>query len=257
MTEIRTLCAFAMALGLLAVPWVPAAGQPTTADTAFRERDRNGDGKLSQSESGMPPDIFTRSDADGDGVLTSQEYERGPIGPPGGSAPSQGQPRRRAAPPSRATPATPRSSQTAPQYSAAEIILAVFDTNGNGFITRKEMSATFRALDKNRNGALSKEEIAASKAAASLSRASAPPEARRPERPSAARPAKRAARGAAAPPATGRGGGADADFSRMDQNRDGRLSPDEWRLLMPPDNFGRLDADNNGSISKEEYRGQK
>jgi len=255
MTEIRTLCAFAVAVGLLAVPWASAAEPLRGAAAAFNERDRNGDGKLSQAESGMPADIFSRSDVDGDGLLTSREYERGPVGPPGVGAPSQRRPRRPAAP-SRATPPTRRSSQTTPQVSAAEIILAVFDTNRNGFLTRREMLATFKALDKNNDGALSKEEIAASKAAASLARARAR-EGRRSEMRAPSKPSRPAARKAGPPPASARTGGADADFSRMDQNRDGRLSPDEWGLLMPPDNFSSLDADNDGSISKEEYRGQR
>lgn len=53
----------------------------------------------------------------------------------------------------------------------------------------------------------------------------------------------------------------DEVFSRLDANRDGRVTPDERRAAreqrreaMVDRAFDRLDADNNGSISREEMR---
>lgn len=53
----------------------------------------------------------------------------------------------------------------------------------------------------------------------------------------------------------------DATFSRLDENRDGRVTPEERRAArernraeMADRMFDRLDADNDGSISREEMR---
>jgi len=261
MTEITKLCALLAVLGLLAVPWASAADQGGGVAGAFKAADRDGDGKLSLKESGMPKDIFDRSDADGDGSLSAQEYTRGPVDKPAGDAQPKAQPRRGgpadrpAAPPkagpAKTAPAASRRPGRRRRYSRADVVLAVFDANKDGSVTRDELLATLKALDKDKNGALSKAEISGGKAARPA--AGPPPEARRPEKPVAVKPAKPAAPKPAAPADAGRGGGAGADFGRMDQNRDGKLSPDEWKLLMPPDKFDSTDADRDGFVSKEEY----
>lgn len=268
MTEVRKLCALVAVLGRLgAAPWAFAADESGAA-RAFKDLDRDGDGKLSKEESKMPPEVFDRFDANGDGFVGADEYMRGPGGQAAG-APARAQQRRRGAADRPAAEGKPEGADMRPRGAAAgaggrqtrrgrgqrrlsqaDAVLAVFDTDKNGSVTREELLAAFKSLDTDGNGALSKAELTPREPAGTPAR----PEARGPKTPADATPVKKPdTPKAGAPPDATRGGGPDADFSRMDQNRDGKLSRDEWKLLMPPDKFDGADADSDGSVTKEEF----
>jgi hypothetical protein len=49
-------------------------GTPEQQWERFLRSDQNGDGRLSREESPFPPKAFERIDADGDGVVTKEEF---------------------------------------------------------------------------------------------------------------------------------------------------------------------------------------
>ena len=111
--------------------------------TRFAAMDANGDGSLDVSESGLSADTFTKTDSDGDGLLTYSDFTsqmqsmagqgRGPGGPGGAPPP-------------------------------AEEMISQLDSDGDGELSAEEFaidSEMFSAIDSDGSGGLSQAELEA------------------------------------------------------------------------------------------------
>ena len=97
------------------------------------------------------------------------------------------------------------------------------------------------------------------KAASEAPKAAPAPEAAAPKAPPPATPApaaKPAPKAAPAPPAAPPPAGepdALREFKRMDTNGDENLSPDEWKVIMQPDQFSKFDRNSDGKVDYDEF----
>lgn len=179
----------------------------------FAEMDANGDGGLDISESGLSEDLFSKTDADGDGLLTYSDFAsrmqsmagqgRGPGGP-GGAPPS------------------------------AEEMISQLDANGDGELSADEFqidSEMFSAIDSDGSGSLSQAELEAHQAAMEEQRAAMGQE---------------GASGMAPPSPPS----ADDLMASLDSDGDGSLSVEESGVSSST--FDAIDTNGDGVISQAE-----
>ena len=226
------------AAALLVAP-VAAMAQLTAArEQAFREKDKNGDGVLTQEEYGGHPGNFRAMDANGDGVLSRDEFvNRYRDG--NASAPAQSS---APAPPS--APGLPAGTGGTPPLD----VFALIDRNHDNAITRSEwrpelVTATFSQTDRNHDGVVTRDEFANPLPADSL-------EARfdQMDRNRDGVITRREWRGDP------------FSFNRVDRNNDDRITVDEY-VNQPAASdrerrFQTLDRNRNGVISRGEWRGE-
>jgi Ca2+-binding EF-hand superfamily protein len=206
----------------LAAP-VAAMAQLTAArEQTFRERDRNGDGVLTQEEYGGHPGNFRAMDTNGDRVLSREEFVtryRGDAAPP----------------PVAAAPPYPDTfsaidvnrdnaiSRSEWRPDLTPISFWRMDRNHDGLVTRDEFvnplpegsaEARFGDLDLNRDGVVARAEWV----------------------------------------------GESMPFDLLDRNRDNRITVDEY--VNPPAagavemRFAALDRNHNGVVNRGEWRGE-
>ena len=184
----------------------------------FDQRDANGDGLLSQQEytsSGGHPGNFRALDANGDGVLTRDEF----VGGNGGADD-------RAYEATKVDPAYRSSDQQYPDagYRDPSVLtkneFRKIDRNGDNVLTKREWDgdmASFRRVDLNNDGYVSAAEYGRSQSISGGVSAAAPLN----------------------------------NFRLKDGNRDGRLSREEYGEQRT---FDRVDRNRDGWISADEYR---
>jgi Ca2+-binding EF-hand superfamily protein/mono/diheme cytochrome c family protein len=145
MPGIPARCLATVSFGLLAS--IPLGPLSLSADDAvFQRHDRNGDGKITAEELGMPV-LFRRFDLDGDGVVTLEEY------------------RRVAAGAKRAEPGGKGAGSGTGAFAKLEAAFVGADKDGDGRVSREEAGAFpwFDRLDQDRDGYISREELLAVK----------------------------------------------------------------------------------------------
>jgi Ca2+-binding EF-hand superfamily protein len=212
------------AAAALAAP-VAAMAQLTAArEQTFRERDRNGDGVLTQEEYGGHSGNFRAMDANGDHVLSREEFVnryRGDAAPPPVvAAPAPVVPDTFSAIDRNRDDAISRSEW---RTDLTPISFARMDRNHDGVVTRDEFAnplpegsaeARFGDLDLNRDGVVARAEWV----------------------------------------------GESLPFELLDRNRDNRITVDEY--VNPPAagavemRFADLDRNHNGVVNRGEWRGE-
>jgi hypothetical protein len=149
----------ALALSVFSVAFLPPTGaslaqaedeKPESALwKRLKDRDANGDGKVSRDEFPGPDRMWNRMDTDGDGTITRKEAdvasERMGGGRMGGGRRGQGQGKGQG-----------RGRRGA---GASGLSLDKIDTNKDGSISKAEWSAFFKGADKNKDDVLQKEEF--------------------------------------------------------------------------------------------------
>jgi Ca2+-binding EF-hand superfamily protein len=208
-----------------------------TPQQRFQMLDKNGDGKVTRDEFPGNPDVFDRIDSDKDGLLSISEVTQAPPGAGGGMVPTLLRERLRA-----------------------------MDTDGDGKITRGEFQgpqAIFDRLDVNKDGVLNRDDNPAATT-----------------EPEKAQVKKKAAAAKNAPPQAGAGRfgpmfqamdkdgdgklsraefqGREANFDRLDLNKDGVLEPSELNRAVTKgagQRFPAMDKDGDGKLSRTEFTG--
>jgi len=110
----------------------------------FKSMDADGDGKLAKGEWRLPPDLFSRADADADGFVSLKELSQVIRMAPGSQ------------------PTAPRPTVGRKDRYTVSEILAVMDTDRDGRISQAEWPMSqeiFPPLDTNKDGWLSDNEI--------------------------------------------------------------------------------------------------
>jgi len=221
------------ALAALAAPAVALAQVSAAREQTFRERDRNGDGVLTQEEYGGHPGNFRAMDVNGDRVLSRDEfvnrYRDGDQGRNGDDA----------------------VVTTAPPLVATDTF-AVIDVNGDRAIARSEWRAdlapaTFARLDRNHDGLVTRDEFVSPLPVGSA-------EARFGD----------LDRNNDGFISRGEWVGESLSFNTVDWSRDGRITIDEYldpRSVNPTSStwerrFAERDRNRDGVLSRTEWRGE-
>jgi Ca2+-binding EF-hand superfamily protein len=215
-----------------------------TPQQRFQLLDKNGDGKVTREEFLGAAEVFDRLDTDKDGVLTLDEFSKAPPGAGfGGAGGFQALLRER---------------------------LKSMDKDGDGKVTREEFQGQpelFDRLDVNKDGVLS----------AADNPATAPGAATEPAKTEAKKKGE-AAKTDAPKPGAGQFGprlremdkdgdgkitreefqGPEANFDRIDLNKDGVLTPGEVvraAAAAAAKRFQMMDKDGDGKLTREEFPG--
>jgi Ca2+-binding EF-hand superfamily protein len=228
------------ALTGLTVVLLTVAATQAHAQNRFQGMDRNRDGKISRDEWRGNDTSFDNQDWDGNGVLSGDEIR------PGARKPAYD-----------ATRDWNHDGVINQQDAIIGQRFSSFDRNGDGRITQDEWRAAsadnglFYRLDANRDRALTMAEYAASSGVAPV-------------------PAPGAAEYRFVNIDRNRDGWitrnewglGDADFNRLDRNRDNRLSTDEFQAYsntnvpsQPNARFTAMDTNRDGAITWNEWRG--
>lgn len=240
-------------------PYKPEKPQNLSLEQQFKLADKDGDGKLTPQEFNNPA-LFTKVDANGDGVITWNELKA--YFDAGGQT-------------------QPKADQTLEQQfkaadkngdgklSPAEFpnpeLFKKLDTNGDGFVSWDEAKAgvgpnankaaagiseqQFKTLDKNGDGNLTPDELIDAalfkKLDANGDGTISWDEAK------AASPKPPTAPGDAGKP---QGKSAEDYFKELDKNGDGKVTPDE---MANAELFKKVDANNDGVVTLEEMKAYK
>jgi Ca2+-binding EF-hand superfamily protein len=196
-------------------PGGPASGGPSLEER-FRERDRNGDGKITAEDIPEPlrnrfAAMLERADKDGDKAISLEEFKRasglvaGRPGQPGSPPPG---PRDRPPP-------------------LGDIVYRAIDADGDGTLSADELanaSQALKKLDKDGDGKVTRRELLSSREGGGLAGS---------DRPAPEQLIRRLMAG--------------------DKNNDGKLSREELPQRLQQ-GFDRLDANGDGGVSADELK---
>jgi Ca2+-binding EF-hand superfamily protein len=245
------------AMAALAAPLTVMAQVSAAREQTFRERDKNKDGVLTLEEYGGHPGNFSALDANGDRVLSRDEFVN----------------RYRGGDES-APPAAPGTVTSTGPFGVADTFAAV-DTNRDNVITRAEWRAdlapaSFSRLDRNHDGVVTRDEFANPLPVGSaearfddldrnnngiVTRGEWVGESLAFDLVDRNRD-NRITIDEYVSPSTGilnPVGSLDPRFARLDRNRDNVITRSEWRVDGAPATFNRMDRNRDGAVTRDEF----